>query len=69
MLAVGPLGPQYCYLFAWYELGRQAQLVCVRPGLLYLQHRLLFCEKLISHGCQEGGQLCLVATEGQQTTK
>ena len=26
MLAVGPLGPQYCCLFAWYELGRQAQL-------------------------------------------
>ena len=24
MLAVGPLGPQYCWLFAWYELGRQA---------------------------------------------
>ena len=21
MLAVGPLGPQYCLLFAWYELG------------------------------------------------
>ena len=26
MLAVGPLGPQYCWLFAWYELGRQAHL-------------------------------------------
>ena len=26
MLAVGPLGPQYHWLFAWYELGRQAQL-------------------------------------------
>ena len=26
MLAVGPLGPQYCLLFAWYELGRQAHL-------------------------------------------
>ena len=24
MLAVGPLGPQYWWLFAWYELGRQA---------------------------------------------
>ena len=23
MLAVGPLGPQYWWLFAWYELGRQ----------------------------------------------
>ena len=22
MLAVGPLGPQYCKFFAWYELGR-----------------------------------------------
>ena len=22
MLAAGPLGPQYCWLFAWYELGR-----------------------------------------------
>ena len=21
MLAVGPLGPQYCLLFAWHELG------------------------------------------------
>ena len=30
MLAVGPLGPQYCWLFAWYELGRQAQPTC--PG-------------------------------------
>ena len=27
MLAVWPLGPQYCWLFAWYELGRQAHLV------------------------------------------
>ena len=26
MLAVGPLGPQYCLLFAWYELGRQVHL-------------------------------------------
>ena len=26
MLAVGPLGPQYCLLVAWYELGRQAHL-------------------------------------------
>ena len=26
MLAVGPLGPQYCWLFAWYELGRHAYL-------------------------------------------
>ena len=24
MLAVGPLGPQYCWLFAWYELGKHA---------------------------------------------
>ena len=26
MLAVGPLGPQYCWLFVQYELGRQAHL-------------------------------------------
>ena len=26
--AVGPLGPQYCWLFAWYELGRQSHLGC-----------------------------------------
>ena len=26
MLAVGPIGPQYCWLFAWYELGRRAHL-------------------------------------------
>ena len=26
MLAVGPLGQQYCRLFVWYELGRQAHL-------------------------------------------
>ena len=26
MLAVGPLGPQYSLLFAWYELGRHAHL-------------------------------------------
>ena len=26
MLAVGPLGPQHCLIFAWYELGRQAHL-------------------------------------------
>ena len=24
MLAVGPLSPQYCWLFAWYELGKHA---------------------------------------------
>ena len=24
MLAVEPLGPQYCWIFAWYELGRLA---------------------------------------------
>ena len=27
MLAVWPLGPQYCWLFAWYELRRQANLI------------------------------------------
>ena len=26
ILAVGPLGPQYSLLFAWYELGRDAHL-------------------------------------------
>ena len=26
MLAVGPLGPQYCWLFALYKVGRQAHL-------------------------------------------
>ena len=26
MLAVGPLGPHYCRLFAWYKLGRHAHL-------------------------------------------
>ena len=26
MLAVGPLGPQYCWIFAWNELGRHAHL-------------------------------------------
>ena len=31
MLAVGPLGPQYCQLFARYELGRQAIPGCRHP--------------------------------------
>ena len=26
MLAVGPLGPQYCLIFAWHKLGTQAYL-------------------------------------------
>ena len=26
MLAVGPLGPQYCLLFAWHELGTHSYL-------------------------------------------
>ena len=32
MLAVGSLGPQYCWLFAWYELGRQAHPSLVNLG-------------------------------------
>ena len=37
MLAVGPLGPQYCLLFAWYELGRQAHLLYLQiPTILQI---------------------------------
>ena len=39
MLAVGPLGPQYCWLFAWYELGRQAHLVFSTKIAFLLQLR------------------------------
>ena len=30
MLAVGPLGPQYSWLFAWHELGRHAHQIQIQ---------------------------------------
>ena len=41
MLAVGPLGPQYNLLFAWYELGRHGAsgYQIGTPGLGCLQDR------------------------------
>ena len=42
MLAVGPLGPQYCRLFAWYKLGRHANVHLGIQNLFRNEHNLIY---------------------------
>ena len=52
MLTVGLLGPQYCWLFAWYELGRQATPPpLAQNSVKYLTHKHCILCKI---GCWSG---------------
>ena len=42
MLAVGPLGPQYCWNVAWYELGRQSGRQGYPPPPLMNLFKIIF---------------------------